>query len=64
MAETIPEVIVNPGPSDYLQVMTRAVFQAGLSWAAIAKHWEQYLAAFDGLSRPKLRHIPKATLTG
>ncbi len=27
--------------------MTRAVFQAGLSWAGIARHWPAYLRAFE-----------------
>jgi hypothetical protein len=50
LAETIPEVVVDPSPSDVLAVIARAVFQAGVSWAQIAKHWEAYekaFAAFD-----------------
>ncbi len=31
---------------DYFAVMTRAVFQAGVSWAQIAKHWNAYRRAF------------------
>lgn len=27
--------------------MTRAVFQAGLSWASIASRWDRFLEAFD-----------------
>ncbi len=46
MAETIPEVIVPAGDADYLEVMTRAVFQAGVSWKQIAAHWDAYRAAF------------------
>ncbi len=44
----IPDVIVDPELRDYLDVMSRAVFQAGLSWASIGKHWQAYRAAFDG----------------
>lgn len=36
--------------SDYLAVMTRAVFQAGLSWAAIDKQWPALCEAFDGFN--------------
>ena len=54
MAERIPDVILNPGLSDYLEVMTRAVFQAGLSWAGIAKQWEGYREAFDGFDPVKV----------
>lgn len=48
MAATIPDQIANATLADCLNVMSRAVFQAGLSWAAIAKHWETYETAFEG----------------
>jgi 3-methyladenine DNA glycosylase Tag len=48
MAETIPEVIEPASLADYFEVMTRAVFQAGVSWKQIAAHWEAYRAAFSG----------------
>ncbi len=42
----IPSV-VNPATlSDYLEVMTRAVFQAGVSWKQIADRWGVYREAF------------------
>ena len=47
--ETHPR-ISSPTPSDYLAVMSRAVFQAGLSWAAIDRQWDQLQAAFDGFA--------------
>lgn len=34
--------------ADYLAVMSRAVFQAGLSWAHIDRQWERLAAAFGG----------------
>ncbi len=39
-----------PAPTlcDYLAVMSRAVFQAGLSWAAIDRQWDSLCEAFDG----------------
>ena len=43
---TIPEVIEPNDLSGYFEVMTRAVFQAGVSWAQIARHWEAYRRAF------------------
>lgn len=46
MAETIPDVIEPTSPADYFEVMTRAVFQAGVSWKQIAAHWDAYRAAF------------------
>ncbi|MBV8636950.1 MAG: DNA-3-methyladenine glycosylase I [Candidatus Eremiobacteraeota bacterium] len=43
-----PEVVENPQLSDVFEIMTRAVFQAGVSWAQIAKPWDAYRRAFDG----------------
>ncbi len=46
VAETIPDVIVPASPADYFEVMTRAVFQAGVRWQQIAEHWDAYRQAF------------------
>jgi 3-methyladenine DNA glycosylase Tag len=46
VAETIPAVITPATPADYFEVMTRAVFQAGVSWKQIAAHWDAYREAF------------------
>ena len=43
---TIPEVVSPASLADYFEVMTRAVFQAGVSWRQIAEHWEAYREAF------------------
>jgi 3-methyladenine DNA glycosylase Tag len=43
-----------PSPSDYLSVMSRAVFQAGLSWAAIDRQWIALRDAFDGFDPRKV----------
>jgi 3-methyladenine DNA glycosylase Tag len=48
--ERIPKVIANPTLDDHLAVISRAVFQAGLSWALIDVHWDEYVTAFDGFS--------------
>ena len=34
----------------YLEEMTRAVFQAGFSWAVIRDKWPNFLRAFDGFN--------------
>lgn len=44
----IPERIENPTLADYLALMSRAIFQAGLSWKLIESRWEGYLRLFDG----------------
>jgi len=41
-----PEVIEPERPDDYFEVMTRAVFQAGVAWRQIAEHWAAYRQAF------------------
>jgi DNA-3-methyladenine glycosylase I len=50
----IPEVIGPKGTRDYLEVMTRAVFQAGVSWAQIARHWNAYRQAFEDFDVAKV----------
>ncbi len=35
---------------DHLEVMTRAIFQAGLSWAIIASRWPAFRSAFEGFA--------------
>jgi len=44
----VPERIVHPTPADALAVISRAVFQAGLSWRLIAAKWDAYLRLFAG----------------
>lgn len=38
---------MQPNLDDHLEIMTRAIFQAGLSWALIDARWEAFRAAFD-----------------
>jgi 3-methyladenine DNA glycosylase Tag len=44
----IPERIENPNLADYLALLSRAIFQAGLSWKLIESRWDDYLRLFDG----------------
>jgi 3-methyladenine DNA glycosylase Tag len=44
----IPERIESPRLADYLAVMSRAVFQAGVSWKLIESKWDAYLRLFEG----------------
>jgi len=45
---TVPEPIARPEPGDYLALISRAIFQAGLSWAIIESKWPAYLELFEG----------------
>jgi hypothetical protein len=47
MADTIPDVVAPASLNDYLEVMTRAVFQAGVRWKQIADRWDAYRTAFE-----------------
>lgn len=42
----IPAVVTPVSPADYFEVMTRAVFQAGVRWRQIAERWDAYREAF------------------
>ncbi|MBX3073145.1 DNA-3-methyladenine glycosylase I [Candidatus Obscuribacterales bacterium] len=42
----IPQQITPTRLNDYLEVITQAVFQAGVSWAQIDDRWEYYKKAF------------------
>ncbi|HZO92194.1 MAG TPA: DNA-3-methyladenine glycosylase I [Candidatus Baltobacteraceae bacterium] len=46
--DRVPRVVANPTLDDHLEIITRAVMQAGLSWAFIDARWEAYRKAFDG----------------
>jgi hypothetical protein len=48
--ERIPRVIDAPSLDDHLEVMTRAIFQAGLSWALIDARWDAFRTAFENFS--------------
>lgn len=42
----IPEQIDAESLGDYLEVMTKAIFQAGVSWAMVDKKWPAFRKAF------------------
>ena len=45
--ERIPRIVSEPSLDDHLAVISRAIFQAGLSWASIEARWEAFRRAFD-----------------
>ncbi|MFN2459478.1 MAG: DNA-3-methyladenine glycosylase I [Candidatus Velthaea sp.] len=45
--EGIPLRVMQPTLDDHLEIMTRAIFQGGLSWAFIAARWPVMRNAFD-----------------
>lgn len=51
---SIPEQITPTRLGDYLEIMSKAVFQAGLSWSQIDKHWDGFLEAFHNFDADKV----------
>jgi len=45
--DRIPRIVREPTLADHLAIISRAVFQAGLSWAMVDAHWDDYRRAFD-----------------
>jgi len=43
----IPEQIKPTKLGDYLEIMSKAIFQAGLRWSMIEAKWPDFLRAFD-----------------
>ncbi len=43
-----PEQIRPKGLADYLEVMTKAVFQSGMSWKVVEAKWDGFREAFAG----------------
>lgn len=48
MDHDAPEQIAPQSLNDYLEVMTKAVFQSGLSWKVVTNKWPGFRAGFKG----------------
>ena len=48
MDHDAPEQIAPQSLNDYLEVMTKAVFQSGLSWKVVTNKWPGFQAGFQG----------------
>ena len=49
-----PRQIRPRGTADYLEVMTKAVFQSGMSWRVIEAKWDGFREAFEGFDAEKV----------
>jgi hypothetical protein len=49
-----PQQIIPAGPADYLEVLTKAVFQSGMSWKVVEAKWPGFREAFDGFDPEKI----------
>lgn len=58
----IPERITPAKLGDYLAILTRAIFQAGLSWALIESKWEDFRAAFHDFDPERVASFSDAEI--
>jgi hypothetical protein len=58
----IPLKITPKKLDDYLEVMSKAVFQAGLSWSSIDKRWTSFVNAFSGFDPKKVAKLSDAKI--
>ncbi len=62
LAMAIPKKIEPVSLDDYLEVMTKEIFQAGLSWAAIDKKWSGFRKAFNDFDVEKVSLFGEAKI--
>ncbi|MBE0476448.1 MAG: DNA-3-methyladenine glycosylase I [Coriobacteriia bacterium] len=55
-----PERVEPRGPADYLEVMARAMFQAGISWRVVDAKWEGIREAFAGFDPERVAAMTPA----
>ena len=55
MDHDAPEQIAPHSLNDYLEVMTKAVFQSGLSWKVVSNKWPGFQAGFKARLYAKFR---------
>jgi 3-methyladenine DNA glycosylase Tag len=58
----IPEQIDARTVDDYLEVMTKAVFQAGVSWAMVENKWPAFRKVFAGFSARDIAQFTDADI--
>jgi len=55
-----PTQITPKGLNDYLEVITRAVFQSGMSWAVVTAKWDGFREAFEGFDPERVAVLSPA----
>ena len=56
-AETAPEKIVPESLDDYLEVMSKSVFQSGMSWKVVENKWPGTKEAFNDFDVHKVANL-------
>ena len=57
MPDQAPPRIRPKGLADYLEVMTKSVFQSGISWAVIEAKWDGFREAFHGFDPDRVANL-------
>lgn len=52
-----PQKIKPKGLADYFEVMTKAVFQSGISWRVVEAKWDGFRNAFKGFDPSKIANF-------
>jgi 3-methyladenine DNA glycosylase Tag len=60
----IPEQINPTGLADYLEVMSKAVFQAGLRWSQLERRWSAFQEAFHGFNPVTIAGFTETDIDG
>jgi 3-methyladenine DNA glycosylase Tag len=59
-----PEQIVPQRTGDYLEVMSKAIFQTGISWQVVHNKWPGIHEAFHGFDHRLVASFTEAELAG
>ena len=59
-----PQQIVPQRTGDYLEVMSKAIFQTGISWKVVENKWPGIHDAFRGFDHRKVASLTEAELAG
>lgn len=57
-----PEQIVPESLNDYLEVMTKAVFQSGMSWKVVNSKWPGFIAGFQEFDVAKVASMDQSAI--
>ena len=57
-----PEQIVPQSLNDYLEVMTKAVFQSGMSWKVVNSKWSGFQSGFQGFEVAKVAAMDESAI--
>ncbi len=57
-----PPQIVPRSLNDYLEVMTKAVFQSGMSWKVVNSKWPGFQAGFQGFDVAKVATMDESAI--